>query len=152
MAERNMLPRGLAALHADHATPWRAIAVNSLGVAALIMSFNTPLPNVAWKAFPAVLCGNTAVFKPAGDTPLLGEMLVEIFAEAGLPKGVLQVLPGGAEAALTSASCCAACATTPRSLASPKAESACCSMPGRRPVRSACRSPLARAPCRDTRP
>ncbi|MGH3110383.1 MAG: aldehyde dehydrogenase family protein, partial [Gaiellaceae bacterium] len=35
-----------------------------LGVAALVMSFNTPLPNVAWKAFPAVFCGNAAVVKP----------------------------------------------------------------------------------------
>ena len=36
-----------------------------LGVAALIMSFNTPLPNVAWKAFPAIFCGNAAVVKPS---------------------------------------------------------------------------------------
>ena len=40
-----------------------------LGVAALIMSFNTPLPNVAWKAFPAMFCGNAAVVKPSEHTP-----------------------------------------------------------------------------------
>ena len=40
-----------------------------LGVAALIMSFNTPLPNVAWKAFPAIFCGNAAVVKPSEHAP-----------------------------------------------------------------------------------
>ena len=40
-----------------------------VGVAALLMSFNTPLPNIAWKAFPAVLCGNAAVVKPSEEVP-----------------------------------------------------------------------------------
>ena len=40
-----------------------------VGVAALIVSFNTPLPNYAWKVFPAVLCGNAAVLKPSEYTP-----------------------------------------------------------------------------------
>ena len=40
-----------------------------VGVAALIISFNTPLPNVAWKAFPSLLCGNAAVLKPSEHTP-----------------------------------------------------------------------------------
>ena len=46
MAERNMLPRSLAALHANHATPWRAIAINSVGVAALTMHLST-----SWSTF-----------------------------------------------------------------------------------------------------
>ncbi len=41
-----------------------------VGVAALIVSFNTPLPNYAWKVFPAVFCGNAAVLKPSEHTPL----------------------------------------------------------------------------------
>ena len=40
-----------------------------LGVAALIMSFNTPLPNIAWKVFPAIFCGNATVAKPSEHTP-----------------------------------------------------------------------------------
>ena len=46
-----------------------------VGVAALIVSFNTPLPNFAWKVFPAVLCGNAAVLKPSEHTPALGVVL-----------------------------------------------------------------------------
>jgi acyl-CoA reductase-like NAD-dependent aldehyde dehydrogenase len=68
-----------------------------LGVAALIVSFNTPLPNYAWKVFPAVLCGNTAVLKPSEHTPasaaLFGRLCNEI-----LPPGVVNVVQGlGAE-------------------------------------------------------
>ncbi len=40
-----------------------------LGVAGLVMSFNTPLPNIAWKAFPAIFCGNAAVMKPSEEVP-----------------------------------------------------------------------------------
>ena len=65
-----------------------------LGVAALIMSFNTPLPNVAWKVFPAVFCGNAAVVKPSEHTPLSAHFFGELAHEAGLPTGVLNVLHG----------------------------------------------------------
>ena len=44
-----------------------------VGVAALLISFNTPLPNVAWKAFPSIFCGNAAVLKPSAATTALGE-------------------------------------------------------------------------------
>jgi aldehyde dehydrogenase (NAD+) len=70
-----------------------------LGVAALIMSFNTPLPNVAWKAFPAIFCGNAAVVKPSEHTPASASFFAELAQEAGVPDGVLNVVHGfGGEA------------------------------------------------------
>jgi alpha-ketoglutaric semialdehyde dehydrogenase len=69
-----------------------------VGVAALIVSFNTPLPNYAWKVFPAVFCGNAAVLKPSEHTPLSASLFGELCAEL-LPPGVLNVVHGlGAEA------------------------------------------------------
>jgi aldehyde dehydrogenase (NAD+) len=65
-----------------------------LGVAGLIMSFNTPLPNVAWKAFPAVFCGNAAVVKPSEHTPASAWLFGELAREAGFPDGVLNVVQG----------------------------------------------------------
>jgi aldehyde dehydrogenase (NAD+) len=65
-----------------------------LGVAGLIMSFNTPLPNVAWKAFPAVFCGNAAVVKPSEHTPASAWFFAELAHESGLPPGVLNVVQG----------------------------------------------------------
>ena len=56
-----------------------------LGVAALITSFNTPLPNVAWKAFPAIFCGNAAVVKPSEHTPASASFFAELALEAGRP-------------------------------------------------------------------
>jgi aldehyde dehydrogenase (NAD+) len=64
-----------------------------VGVAALIVSFNTPLPNYAWKAFPAVLCGNTAVLKPSEHTPLSAALFGRLCQEF-LPPGVLNVVQG----------------------------------------------------------
>jgi len=70
-----------------------------LGVAGLIMSFNTPLPNVAWKAFPALFCGNAAVVKPSEHTPASAWFFGELAREAGVPPGVLNVVQGlGSEA------------------------------------------------------
>ena len=70
-----------------------------LGVAALIMSFNTPLPNVAWKAFPAIFCGNATVVKPSEHTPASAWLFGELAREAGVPAGVLNVVHGlGSEA------------------------------------------------------
>jgi alpha-ketoglutaric semialdehyde dehydrogenase len=65
-----------------------------LGVAALIMSFNTPLPNVAWKAFPALFCGNAAIVKPSEHTPASASFFAELALEAGVPAGVLNVVHG----------------------------------------------------------
>jgi acyl-CoA reductase-like NAD-dependent aldehyde dehydrogenase len=72
-----------------------------VGVAALLISFNTPLPNVAWKAFPSILCGNAAVLKPSEHAPLSAWWLARLCLEAGLPPGVLNVLQGlGPEAGM----------------------------------------------------
>jgi aldehyde dehydrogenase (NAD+) len=72
-----------------------------VGVAALLISFNTPLPNVAWKAFPSILCGNAAVLKPSEHAPLSAWWLARLFHEAGLPRGVLNVVQGlGPEAGM----------------------------------------------------
>ena len=70
-----------------------------LGVAGLIVAANTPVANVAWKAFPALLCGNTAVLKAAEDTPLTALVFAEILHEAGLPYGVFNVIQGFGEEA-----------------------------------------------------
>ena len=69
------------------------------GVAGLIIAANTPAPNFAWKVFPALICGNGVVLKTAEDTPLSSWFLGRLCEEAGLPKGVLNVVHGfGAEA------------------------------------------------------
>ena len=72
-----------------------------VGVAALLISFNTPLPNVAWKAFPSILCGNASVLKPSEHAPLSAWWMGRLCLEAGLPPGVLNVVQGlGPEAGL----------------------------------------------------
>ncbi len=70
-----------------------------LGVAGLIIAANTPVANVAWKVFPALLCGNAAVLKAAEDTPATAWYFSRIAHEAGLPPGVLNVIQGYGEEA-----------------------------------------------------
>ena len=70
-----------------------------LGVAGLIIAANTPIANVAWKVFPALLCGNTAVLKAAEDTPLSAWAFARLARDAGLPAGVLNVVHGLGEEA-----------------------------------------------------
>jgi alpha-ketoglutaric semialdehyde dehydrogenase len=65
-----------------------------VGVAGLIMSFNTPLPNIAWKVFPALLCGNSAVVKPSEHVPASALFFAELALEAGIQPGVLNVVQG----------------------------------------------------------
>ena len=65
-----------------------------LGVAALIIAANTPIANVAWKVFPALICGNAAVLKAAEDTPATAWYFARLAHEAGLPPGVLNVIQG----------------------------------------------------------
>ena len=65
-----------------------------LGVAGLIIAANTPIANVAWKAFPALLCGNAAVLKAAEDTPLSAWAFGVLAREAGVPDGVYATLHG----------------------------------------------------------
>jgi acyl-CoA reductase-like NAD-dependent aldehyde dehydrogenase len=66
-----------------------------LGVAGLITPWNFPIAIPAWKGMAALVCGNTVVIKPASQTPLSVIMLAEAFEEAGLPKGVWNVVTGG---------------------------------------------------------
>src|SRR5919201_3275695 len=68
-----------------------------LGVVGIITPWNFPLAIPAWKLAPALVSGNTVVFKPAEDTPLVGHRFAELLIEAGLPQGVLNVVHGGGE-------------------------------------------------------
>lgn len=65
-----------------------------LGVVACIVPWNFPFPIACWKAAPALAAGNCVVLKPATLAPLTALKLAELATEAGLPPGVLQVLPG----------------------------------------------------------
>ena len=66
----------------------------AVGVYGLITPWNFPIAIPAWKAAPALAFGNTVVLKPAGPTPATAEALVAILHEAGLPKGVLNMVIG----------------------------------------------------------
>ncbi len=70
-----------------------------IGVVGAITPWNFPIAIPAWKLTPALVCGNTVVFKPAEDTPLLAERFVELLDAAGLPKGVINVVHGYGETA-----------------------------------------------------
>src|SRR6185295_10516271 len=66
-----------------------------IGVVGVITPWNFPIAIPSWKIAPALVCGNTIVFKPATDTPLLGERFVELLVEAGVPGGVVNIVHGG---------------------------------------------------------
>lgn len=66
-----------------------------IGVAGVITPWNFPMAIPTWKIFPAILSGNTVVFKPATDTPKTATTLVEILMEAGIPEGVVNIVHGG---------------------------------------------------------
>lgn len=68
-----------------------------VGVCGLITPWNFPMAIPSWKIFPALICGNTIVFKPGEDTPASAVKFVEILAKAGLPKGVLNLVHGAGE-------------------------------------------------------
>jgi alpha-ketoglutaric semialdehyde dehydrogenase len=65
-----------------------------LGVCAMITPWNFPMAIPSWKIMPALICGNTVVIKPAEDTPLSTYSLAHILTEAGLPRGVVNVVNG----------------------------------------------------------
>src|SRR5690625_4534917 len=72
-----------------------AMSVRSpVGVAGIITPWNFPIAIATWKTFPAIIAGNSVVWKPATETPLMSYTLAKIFAEAGLPKGVVNVVFG----------------------------------------------------------
>ena len=64
------------------------------GVAGLIVPANTPIANIAWKAFPALVCGNTAVLKASEDAPGIALRMAELATDAGVPDGVFNVIQG----------------------------------------------------------
>jgi acyl-CoA reductase-like NAD-dependent aldehyde dehydrogenase len=66
-----------------------------VGVCAIITPWNFPLSIPVWKIAPALVTGNTVVFKPASATPIMAIRLVQLLQEAGLPKGVLNIVTGG---------------------------------------------------------
>jgi alpha-ketoglutaric semialdehyde dehydrogenase len=68
-----------------------------IGVCTLITPWNFPMAIPTWKMFPALLCGNTVVLKPAEDTPHTAVRLVEIVEEAGVPPGVVNLVHGRGE-------------------------------------------------------
>jgi alpha-ketoglutaric semialdehyde dehydrogenase len=70
-----------------------------VGVVGLITPWNFPIAIPLWKIAPALVTGCTSVFKPAEDTPLLAALLVDLFAEVGLPPGVLNLVNGMGEEA-----------------------------------------------------
>jgi alpha-ketoglutaric semialdehyde dehydrogenase len=72
-----------------------AMSVRSpIGVTGLITPWNFPMAIPSWKIMPALICGNTVVIKPAEDTPLSTHNLVQVLEEAGLPRGVVNVVFG----------------------------------------------------------
>jgi aldehyde dehydrogenase (NAD+) len=73
---------------------WAMTVRRPCGVAALITAANTPAPNFAWKVFPALICGNAVVLKPAEDTPASAWFMARLAETAGLPKGTLNVVHG----------------------------------------------------------
>ena len=76
---------------------WAMSFRRPIGVAGLITPFNFPMAIPTWKMFPALLCGNAVIFKPAEDVPHTGTLLVEILIEAGLPPEVIQLVHGRGE-------------------------------------------------------
>src|SRR5499427_1211507 len=72
-----------------------AMAVRQpLGVCAMITPWNFPMAIPSWKLLPAIVCGNTCVIKPAQDTPLSTFNLVRALTDAGVPKGVINIVSG----------------------------------------------------------
>ncbi|HET7873012.1 MAG TPA: aldehyde dehydrogenase family protein, partial [Terriglobales bacterium] len=72
-----------------------AMAVRApLGVCGMIAPWNFPMAIPSWKLLPALVCGNTCVIKPAEDTPLSTFNLVKALTDAGLPKGVINIVTG----------------------------------------------------------
>ncbi len=65
-----------------------------MGVVAIITPWNFPVAIPAWKIAPALICGNAVIFKPASATPYAATLLTEVFEEAGIPPGVLNLITG----------------------------------------------------------
>ena len=98
MASHGRHPQGVTL---PSAIPGRHVRVQRMprGVAALIVTYNAPLPNYAWKTFPALMAGNVAILKPSPATPKSAEMFVSILHSAGVPSDVLQLVHGHGDTA-----------------------------------------------------
>jgi alpha-ketoglutaric semialdehyde dehydrogenase len=73
---------------------WAMSFRRPIGVAGLITPFNFPLAIPTWKMFPALVCGNSVILKPAEDVPHTATLLVEVLEEAGIPAGVVNLVHG----------------------------------------------------------
>ncbi|MBI4500830.1 MAG: aldehyde dehydrogenase family protein [Gemmatimonadetes bacterium] len=76
---------------------WAMSFRRPIGVAGLITPFNVPMAIPTWKMFPALVCGNPVILKPAEDTPHTATLLVETLLDAGLPAEVIQLVHGRGE-------------------------------------------------------
>src|SRR4051812_46855622 len=73
---------------------WAMSIRQPIGVAGIITPWNFPIAIPCWKMMPALVTGNTVVFKPASDTPHCAALLVELMAEAGFPAGTVNLVTG----------------------------------------------------------
>jgi aldehyde dehydrogenase (NAD+) len=73
---------------------WAMSIRQPIGVAGIITPWNFPIAIPCWKMMPALVTGNTVVFKPASDTPHCAALLVELMAEAGFPPGTVNLVTG----------------------------------------------------------
>jgi len=73
---------------------WAMSYRRPIGIAGLITPFNFPLAIPTWKMFPALVCGNAVILKPAEDVPHTSTLLVEVLEEAGIPAGVVNLVHG----------------------------------------------------------
>jgi alpha-ketoglutaric semialdehyde dehydrogenase len=74
---------------------WAMSIRQPIGIAGIITPWNFPMAIPCWKMMPALVAGNTVVFKPASDTPHCATLLVELMAEAGFPAGTINLVTGG---------------------------------------------------------
>lgn len=79
----------------QHGTAY--VARKPIGVVGAIVPWNVPVRNELKKIIPSLLTGNTCVLKPSPESPLIGARLMDLFTEAGLPPGVLNLVTGGPE-------------------------------------------------------
>src|SRR6476661_950683 len=77
---------------------WAMSIRQPIGVAGIITPWNFPIAIPCWKMMPALVAGNTVVFKPASDTPHCAVLLVELMAEAGFPAGTVNLVTGAGAA------------------------------------------------------
>ncbi len=85
--------------HSELPNRWALTKRCPIGVCGIVTPWNFPMSLISWKVFPALICGNAVVLKPAEDAPETANRIAEILAEAGLPPGVLNIVHGAGEEA-----------------------------------------------------